>query len=101
MHGGIGVLTVLYLHDVTAVGAGPAALVLVAVQGASAAGRICLAAWSDCSGSGRYTSVLICLVAVTAGMLALITPSFTPVWALLSAMTLVALTITARGRKLR
>jgi predicted MFS family arabinose efflux permease len=170
VHGGIGVLTVLYLHEVTAVGAGPAALILVAVQGAGAAGRICLAAWSDRSGSGRYTSVLICLVAVTAGMLALITPlgrtpvtaclllvwlgffgigwygpwvahvaesappgrtgfvlgsamavnqiaivlappglgllkdltgSFTPVWALLSAMTLAALTITARGRKPR
>jgi predicted MFS family arabinose efflux permease len=166
VHGGIGVLTVLHLHEVTAVGAGPAALVLVAVQGAGAAGRICLAAWSDRSRSGRYTSVLICMVAVTAGMLALITPlgrtpaaacllfiwlgffgigwygpwvahvaesappgrtgfvlgsamavnqiaivlappglgllkdltgSFTPAWALLSAMTLVALTITARG----
>jgi predicted MFS family arabinose efflux permease len=168
VHGGIGVLTVLYLHEVAAVEAGPAALILVAVQGAGAAGRVCLAAWSDRSRSGRYTSVLICMVAVTAGMLALITPlgrtpaaacllfiwlgffgigwygpwvahvaesappgrtgfvlgsamavnqiaivlappglgllkdltgSFTPVWALLSAMTLVALTITARGER--
>ena len=35
------------------------------------------------------------------GLLKDLTGSFTPVWALLSAMTLVALTITARGRKLR
>ncbi|WP_433246157.1 MFS transporter [Streptosporangium sp. CA-135522] len=74
VHSGVGVLTVLYLHEVTAVEAGPAALVLVATQGAGAVGRICLAAWSDRSGSGRYVCVLACMVAVTVGMLALITP---------------------------
>ncbi|GIH93288.1 MFS transporter [Planobispora siamensis] len=170
VHGGIGVLTVLYLHEVTAVEAGTAALVLVAAQGAGAAGRICLAARSDRSRSGRYASVLTCMVAVTAGMLALITPmgrspvaaclvfvwlgffgigwygpwvayvaesappgrtgfvlgsamavnqiaviaappalgllkdltgSFTPAWALLSAMTVIALAVTARGERRR
>ncbi|MER5646582.1 MFS transporter [Streptosporangium sp. NPDC002524] len=74
VHSGVGVLTVLYLHEVTAVEAGSAALVLVATQGAGAAGRVCLAAWSDRSGAGRYVCVLTCMVAVTAGMSALITP---------------------------
>nr|BFE81214.1 hypothetical protein GCM10020093_038150 [Planobispora longispora] len=74
VHSGIGVLTVLYLHETTSVGAGPAALVFVAAQAAGVAGRICLAAWSDRSRSGRYTSVLTCMVAVTAGMVALTTP---------------------------
>ncbi|WP_436762422.1 MFS transporter [Streptosporangium sp. V21-05] len=74
VHSGIGVLTVLYLHEVTAVEAGPAALVLVATQGAGVAGRVCLAAWSDRGGSGRYVCVLACMVAVIAGMSALMTP---------------------------
>ncbi|MBT2208267.1 MFS transporter [Actinomadura sp. NEAU-AAG7] len=71
---GILVLTVLYLHDVTELGAGAAALVLVVAQGAGVAGRICMAAWSDRVGSGRYASVMICMVAVVAGMAALATP---------------------------
>ncbi|WP_329520175.1 MFS transporter [Spirillospora sp. NBC_01491] len=74
VHSGVGVLTVLYLHDTTSLGAGPAALVLVAVQGAGAAGRVCLAAWSDRRGSGRYTCVMACMAAVIAGMIALMTP---------------------------
>jgi MFS family permease len=74
VHSGIGVLTVLYLHETTSVGPGSAALVLAAAQGAGVAGRICLAAWSDHRRSGRYTSVLTCMVAVTAGMMALMTP---------------------------
>ncbi|MFB7615531.1 MFS transporter [Kitasatospora sp. NPDC056181] len=71
---GIGVLTALYLHDTTALGPGPTAAVLVAVQGAGVAGRICLAAWSDRSRSGRYTPVLACMAAVVVGLVALLTP---------------------------
>jgi predicted MFS family arabinose efflux permease len=74
VHSGIGVLTVLYLHETTSIGAGPAALILVAAQGAGVTGRICLAAWSDRGKAGRYTWVLACMVAVTVGMTALMTP---------------------------
>ncbi|MEU4835154.1 MFS transporter [Streptosporangium sp. NPDC023615] len=74
VHSGIGLLTVLHLHETAAVGAGPAALVFMAVQGAGAAGRVCLAAWSDRVGSGRHTCVLSCMAAVVAGTAALTTP---------------------------
>ncbi|WUI00308.1 MFS transporter [Spirillospora sp. NBC_00431] len=74
VHSAVGVLTVLYLHETASVGAGAAALVLVAAQGAGAAGRICLAAWSDRSAAGRYAVVMTCMIAVTAGMAALMTP---------------------------
>ncbi|MFC3985416.1 MFS transporter [Streptosporangium jomthongense] len=74
VHSGIGVLTALYLHEVTALEAGPAALALVAVQGAGVAGRVCLAAWSDRGRSGHHTCVLTCVAAVTVGMSALATP---------------------------
>ncbi|MBV2152380.1 MFS transporter [Kitasatospora sp. SUK 42] len=70
---GLGILTVLHLHD-AGLSAASAALVLVAAQGAGIAGRICLAAWSDRVRSGRYTTVRACLAAVTAGTLALATP---------------------------
>lgn len=72
---GVGILTVLYLHEVTSVGAGTAALVLVAVQIAGVVGRISLAAWSDRGTSGRYASVRVCMVAVVAGMTVLLTPT--------------------------
>ncbi|MGW1173301.1 MFS transporter [Kitasatospora sp. NPDC002543] len=75
VHSGIGVLGALYLHDVTALGPGPTAAVLVAVQVAGAAGRIALAAWSDRSRAGRYRAVLVCLGAVVAGLIALTTPA--------------------------
>ncbi|MFD0344819.1 MFS transporter [Streptomyces sp. NPDC127117] len=71
---GVGILTVLHLHEVASVGAGTAALVLVVAQGAGVVGRICLAAWSDRSRSGRYVSVMTCMVAVIVGMAALMTP---------------------------
>nr|WP_206439060.1 MFS transporter [Streptomyces scabichelini] len=71
---GVGILTVLHLHETASVAAGPAALVLVVAQGAGVVGRICLAAWSDRSRSGRYGSVVICMVAVIAGMTVLMTP---------------------------
>lgn len=74
VHSAVGVLTVLYLHEAASVGAGAAALVLVGAQAAGAAGRICLAAWSDRRGSGRYTTVMTCMIAVTAGMVVLMTP---------------------------
>ncbi|MFK4263632.1 MFS transporter [Streptomyces milbemycinicus] len=72
---GVGILTVLHLHQVSSVGAGQAALILVASQGAGVAGRICLAAWSDRSRSGRYAIVLVCMVAVIAGLAVLMTPA--------------------------
>ncbi|MFI6988942.1 MFS transporter [Nonomuraea wenchangensis] len=84
VHSGIGVLTVLHLHETASLAPGTAALVFVAVQAAGAAGRICLAAWSDRgrSGasdrhrrSGRYAWVLVCLVAVGVGLVALATPA--------------------------
>jgi predicted MFS family arabinose efflux permease len=71
---GVGILTVLHLHQVASVGAGQAALILVASQGAGVAGRICLAAWSDRARSGRYVIVLVCMVAVIAGLAVLMTP---------------------------
>ncbi|WP_043485920.1 MULTISPECIES: MFS transporter [Streptomyces] len=72
---GVGILTVLHLHQVSSVGAGQAALILVVSQGAGVAGRICLAAWSDRSRSGRYAIVLVCMVAVIAGLAVLMTPA--------------------------
>ena len=74
VHSGVGVLTVLYLHEVTSMDSAAAALVYVAVQGAGALGRICLAAWSDRHRSGRYACVLTCLAAVIIGMTLLTTP---------------------------
>ncbi|MFI6289090.1 MFS transporter [Streptomyces sp. NPDC051018] len=72
---GVGILMVLHLHQESSVGAGQAALILVVSQGAGVAGRICLAAWSDRSGSGRYAIVLVCMVAVIAGLIVLMTPA--------------------------
>ncbi|MFI6921256.1 MFS transporter [Nonomuraea spiralis] len=74
VHGGVGVLTVLYLHEVTSMDSASAALVYVAVQCAGALGRICLAAWSDRHRSGRYACVTTCLAAVIIGMTVLTTP---------------------------
>ncbi|MGW2216060.1 MFS transporter [Nonomuraea sp. NPDC001684] len=74
VHSGVGVLTVLYLHEVTTMDAASAALVYVAVQCAGALGRVCLAAWSDRHRSGRYACVLTCLAAVIIGMTLLATP---------------------------
>ncbi|MDR8409822.1 MFS transporter [Nonomuraea sp. 3-1Str] len=74
VHSGVGVLTVLYLHEVTSMDSASAALVYVAVQCAGALGRVCLAAWSDRHRSGRYACVLTCLIAVIIGMAVLTTP---------------------------
>lgn len=71
---GVGILTVLYLYETASVGAGPAALVLVAVQGAGVVGRVALAAWSDRAGSGRHGSLVLCMAAVLAAMTVLMTP---------------------------
>ncbi|MFF1712767.1 MFS transporter [Streptomyces sp. NPDC058268] len=71
---GVGILTVLHLHERASVGAGSAALVLVAVQGAGVVGRIALAAWSDRGSSGRFGSLVLCMAAVLAGMAVLMTP---------------------------
>ncbi|MEU8380698.1 MFS transporter [Streptosporangium sp. NPDC048865] len=75
VHSGVGVLTVLYLHEVTSMAPASAALVYVAVQCAGALGRVCLAAWSDRHRSGRYACVLTCLAAVIVGMAVLATPA--------------------------
>ncbi|WP_329243019.1 MFS transporter [Streptomyces sp. NBC_01478] len=72
---GVGILTVLHLYRTASVGVGQAALILVAAQGAGVLGRICLAAWSDRSRSGRYVIVLVCMVAVIAGLFVLMTPA--------------------------
>jgi MFS family permease len=74
VHSGVGILTVLHLHEVTSMDSASAALVYVAVQCAGALGRICLAAWSDRHRSGRYACVLTCLAAVIIGMTLLTTP---------------------------
>lgn len=71
---GVGILTVLYLHDVASVGAGSAALVLVVVQIAGVAGRVVLAARSDRGTAGRYAAVRLCMIAVVAAMAVLLTP---------------------------
>ncbi|MFC8131244.1 MFS transporter [Streptomyces sp. NPDC057302] len=71
---GVGILTVLHLHETASLGAGAAALVLVAVQGAGIVGRITLAAWSDRSSHGRYGSLVLCMAAVLMGMAVLMTP---------------------------
>ncbi|WP_019073624.1 MFS transporter [Streptomyces hokutonensis] len=71
---GVGILTVLYLHDVAFVGAGSAALALVVVQIAGVAGRVVLAARSDRGTAGRYATVRLCMVAVVAAMAVLLTP---------------------------
>ncbi|WP_260860360.1 MFS transporter [Streptomyces cupreus] len=72
---GVGILTVLYLHETASVAAGTAALVLVMSQGAGVVGRICLAAYSDRGGSGRYVTVVTCMIAVVGGMAVLMTPA--------------------------
>nr|WP_042198843.1 MFS transporter [Kibdelosporangium sp. MJ126-NF4]CEL23539.1 Major facilitator family transporter [Kibdelosporangium sp. MJ126-NF4]CTQ89153.1 Major facilitator family transporter [Kibdelosporangium sp. MJ126-NF4] len=74
VHSGIGVFTVLYLHETASLGAGSAALVLVATQAAGAVGRVGLAAWSDRCRSGRYSVVMTCMAAVSVGMAVLMTP---------------------------
>lgn len=72
---GVGILTVLHLHETASVAAGPAALVLVAAQGAGIVGRIALAAWSDRDGgSGRYGCLVRCMAAAFAGTAVLMTP---------------------------
>ncbi|KUJ65804.1 MFS transporter [Streptomyces albus subsp. albus] len=71
---GIGIMTVLYLHDTASAGTGAAALVLVMAQVAGVVGRICLASWSDRGRGGRHVSVMTCMVAVIAGMTVLMTP---------------------------
>lgn len=72
---GVAVLTVVYLHDSASLGAGGAAAVLVAAQGAGVAGRICLAALSDRVRQGRHAVVAGCMAAVVPGMAVLMTPA--------------------------
>ncbi len=74
VHSGVGLLTVLHLHEVTALSPGVAAATLVVVQLAGAAGRVLLAAWSDRLRS-RESAVTTSLVAVLIALLALVTPA--------------------------
>ncbi|WP_078910559.1 MFS transporter [Streptomyces sp. NRRL S-87] len=87
VHSGIGVLGALYLHEVTSLGAGPAAAVLVASQGAGALGRIALAAWSDRSRAGRFRPVRTSMIAALAGLAALATPLGHSPWVAAAALT--------------
>ncbi|WJV44925.1 hypothetical protein [Streptomyces flavofungini] len=70
----VGVLTVPHLHEAASVGAGTAALILVAAQGAGVVGRVVLAVRSDRGRSGRNGTIALCMVAVVAGMVVLMTP---------------------------
>jgi predicted MFS family arabinose efflux permease len=71
---GIGLLTVLHLHDVASMSPGRAALILVASQGAGVAGRILLAAYSDRARATRQGVVTTSLLAVIAALALLVTP---------------------------
>ncbi|GAA4201933.1 MFS transporter [Actinocatenispora rupis] len=72
---GVSILAVLHLHDTCSLGTEQAALVLLASQVAGAAGRICLAAWSDRSTRGRHAIVWLCMIAVIIGLAVLTTPA--------------------------
>ena len=72
---GIGLLTVLHLHEVATLSAGRAALILVAAQAAGVAGRILLAAWSDSARWQRQSVVTVSLIAVAAALVLLMTPA--------------------------
>ncbi|GIF21795.1 MFS family permease [Actinoplanes tereljensis] len=71
---GIGLLTVLHLHDAAGMSAGRATAILVAAQGAGVAGRILLAAWSDRAPARRHDVVRVSMLAVAAGLLVVMTP---------------------------
>ena len=71
---GLGLLTVLHLHEVAALSPGRAALILVAAQGAGVAGRILLAALSDRARASRQGVVTGSLIAVVAALALLVTP---------------------------
>jgi predicted MFS family arabinose efflux permease len=71
---GVGLLTVLHLHEVASLAPGPAVLILVAAQGAGVAGRILLAAFSDRAGSRRQDVVTVSMLAVVAALALLLTP---------------------------
>ncbi len=74
VHTGIGLFSALHLHESAGLSPGAAALVLVGVQVAGAAGRVGLAAWSDRARS-RQVVVTVSLVAVVAGFALLLTPA--------------------------
>jgi sugar phosphate permease len=78
---GVLVFTALYLHDTLGITITQAAVFLFIAQCAGVAGRILLAAWSDRCRLGRYFPVLVCMVAVIAGLLVLIAePSASPLF---------------------
>ena len=70
---GLGLLTVLHLHEVATLSPGRAAAVLVASQGAGVAGRVCLAALSDRRAQRRGV-ITASLLAVAAALGLLMTP---------------------------
>jgi sugar phosphate permease len=71
---GVGLLTVLHLHEVASMPVGRAALVLVVAQGAGVAGRIVLAAVSDRARTSRQSVVTAGLIAVLVALVLLLTP---------------------------
>ncbi|WP_305788311.1 MFS transporter [Symbioplanes lichenis] len=73
---GIGLLTVLHLHDKAGLSPARAALVLVAAQGAGVAGRILLAALSDRRRTrNRQSVVTVSMLAVLGALILLMTPA--------------------------
>lgn len=74
VHTGVSLLGVLHLHETAGLSPAHAALVVVAVQGAGALGRILLAALSDRPRVTRQSVVTAAMVAVIIGLLLLATP---------------------------
>ncbi|MEU4236642.1 MFS transporter [Actinoplanes sp. NPDC026619] len=72
---GLGLLTVLHLHEVAGLSPGRAAAILVATQGAGVAGRIALAAVSDRARTSRPSVVTGSMLAVLAALALLVTPA--------------------------
>lgn len=73
VHSGLGLLTALHLHEAAGLSPARAALILVASQGAGAAGRILLAMWSDRARS-RQGVVTMSMLAVVFALILLMTP---------------------------
>ncbi|MGK5683577.1 MFS transporter [Actinoplanes sp. URMC 104] len=72
---GLGLLTVLHLHEQAGLSPGRAAAVLVAAQAAGVAGRILLAALSDRARTSRQSVVTGSLLAVAGALVVLVTPA--------------------------
>jgi predicted MFS family arabinose efflux permease len=72
---GIGLLTILHLHEEASLSPGRAAALLVATQAAGVAGRILLAAISDRARAPRQNVVTGSMLAVVVALVVLMTPA--------------------------